>query len=137
MTERKRLPDTRQSVTRKLVIRHAVDPDAAGTGPAATSDLDIYVTVGLYEDGAPGEVFIKAGKMGGTVSGLLDALSVSISLGLQSGVPLQSYTAKLRGMRFEPSGATPDPDIRIAGSIVDLIARWLDARFPGAGEKTT
>jgi ribonucleoside-diphosphate reductase alpha chain len=124
MTERKRLPDTRQSVTRKLTIRHA------------EGELDIYVIVGLYEDGTPGELFCKAGKMGGTVSGLLDALSISISLGLQHGVPLQSYTSKLRGMRFEPSGATPDPDIRIAGSIVDLVARWLDTKFPGAGEKT-
>ena len=124
MADRRRLPDTRDSITRKLTLRYA---DEAGR----LAELDVYVHVGLYEDKTPGEVFMKAGKMGGAVSGLLDALAMSISLGLQSGVPLEAYTAKLRGLRFEPAGqVVNDEDIKIATSVVDAVARWLDKKFP-------
>lgn len=120
--ERRRLPETRESVAYVLRLRHA---DVNG----ASVETNVYIHVGLYEDGAPGEVFLQGDRLGSTLRGLLDALAVSISLGLQYGVPLASYTAKLRGMRFEPAGSTNHPDIRIATSIVDAVARWLDGRF--------
>lgn len=123
MTERVRLPDTRESITRKITITHSRN------GDGSTEELDIYVIVGLYPDGRPGEVFIRAGKIGGTISGLLDALAVCLSIGLQSGVPLDYFTVKLRGMRFEPSGAVNLPDARRTSSIVDAIMRWLESRF--------
>lgn len=124
---RRRLPDTRKSVTRKLTIRYSnSDGD---DGAPVMDDLDIYVIVGLYPEGNPGEVFLKAGRMGSTVSGLLDALAISLSIGLQSGVPLHRYTSKLKSMRFEPSGTTGDPDMRRVASIVDAVSRWLDSRF--------
>jgi ribonucleoside-diphosphate reductase alpha chain len=123
MTERRRLPDERKSITRKLRINHSTE---AGT-PAT---LDIYLHVGLYDDGTPGELFLKADKMGSTVSGLLDALAMSVSIGLQGGVSLGLYTSKMRGMKFEPAGMTGDADLGIAHSIVDAVARWLEKKFP-------
>lgn len=119
MTERKHLPDTRNSITKKLVIKH---PDR--------EDTDVYITVGLYDDGRPGELFVKAGKMGGTISGLLDAVGISISLGLQHGIPLQAFTTKFTNMAFEPDGRTDDPEIKRVRSILDGVARWLDRKFP-------
>lgn len=121
MAERRRLPDTRNSVTKKVVIKYPV-----GEGMA---ELDIYVTVGLYDDGAVGELFMKAGKMGGTVSGLLDAVGICMSIGLQCGVPLEWFTTKLKGMRFEPEGGTNDRDIRHASSMIDAVMRWMERRF--------
>lgn len=82
-----------------------------------------YLTNGLYEDGQPGEVFVKMSKQGSTLAGIMDAFSIAVSLGLQYGVPLEAYVAKFTNMRFEPSGMTDDPDIRMAQSILDYIFR--------------
>jgi ribonucleoside-diphosphate reductase alpha chain len=89
------------------------------------SDCEGYVTVGEYEDGRPGEVFMKVSKQGSTLAGIMDAFSISVSLGLQHGVPLSTYVRKYANMRFEPAGITDDPDLRIATSLVDYIFRRL------------
>ena len=89
------------------------------------ADCEGYVTVGEYEDGRPGEVFIKVSKQGSTLAGIMDAFSISISLGLQHGVPLATYVRKYVNMKFEPSGMTDDADLRIATSLVDYIFRRL------------
>lgn len=110
---RRRLPSTRHSLTHKFEI-------AGHEG---------YVTVGLYDDGAPGEIFVRMAKEGSTLSGLLDDAATSMSLALQYGVPLHVLTSKKIGSRFEPSGFTGNPDIPFALSIVDYIGRWLDLTF--------
>ena len=113
---RERLPDTRQSVTHKFSV-------AGHEG---------YVTVGLYEDGRPGEMFITMAKEGSTVGGLMDSFGTAISICLQYGVPLQVLVDKFSHTRFEPMGHTSNPDIRIAKSLVDYIFRWLAQSFlPG------
>jgi len=84
-----------------------------------------YMTSGAYEDGSLGEVFLKLGKQGSTLSGVMDALSIAVSIGLQYGVPLESFVQKFTNLRFEPAGMTDDPDIRIAQSITDYIFRRL------------
>ncbi len=89
------------------------------------ADCEGYVTVGEYEDGRPGEVFIKVSKQGSTLAGIMDAFSISISLGLQHGVPLATYVRKYVNMKFEPLGMTDDADLRIATSLVDYIFRRL------------
>ena len=89
------------------------------------ADCEGYVTVGEYEDGRPGEVFVKVSKQGSTLAGIMDAFSISISLGLQHGVPLATYVRKYSNMRFEPAGITDDPELRIATSLVDYIFRRL------------
>src|SRR5487761_1950876 len=89
------------------------------------ADCEGYVTVGEYEDGRPGEVFIKVSKQGSTLAGIMDAFSISISLGLQHGVPLATYVRKYSNMKFEPAGITDDADLRIATSLVDYIFRRL------------
>lgn len=110
---RRRLPDTRSSITHKFSI-------AGHEG---------YVTVGQYPDGAPGEVFITMAKEGSTIGGLMDCFGTAISMSLQYGVPLEVYVNKFSHTRFEPMGATKNPDIRIAKSIVDYIFRWLGITF--------
>ena len=89
------------------------------------SDCEGYVTVGEYEDGRPGEVFMKVSKQGSTLAGIMDAFSISVSLGLQHGVPLATYVRKYTNMRFEPAGMTDDADLRIATSLIDYIFRRL------------
>ena len=89
------------------------------------ADCEGYVTVGEYEDGRPGEVFVKVSKQGSTLAGIMDAFSISISLGLQHGVPLATYVRKYSNMKFEPAGITDDADLRIATSLVDYIFRRL------------
>jgi ribonucleoside-diphosphate reductase alpha chain len=89
------------------------------------ADCEGYVTVGEYEDGRPGEVFIKVSKQGSTLAGIMDAFSISISLGLQHGVPLATYVRKYSNMKFEPAGLTDDPELRLATSLVDYIFRRL------------
>lgn len=168
MQNRKRMPDTRDSITQKLQIcctsdewqnewqtermrekLHRIQELIKQTGQDATmnkigdiinesnktppglQNVKIYIQVGLYPDtGQPGEIFLKANKMGTTISGLLDALSMSISVALQAGVPLEWFIQKMKNLQFEPSGTTNIPNIRIATSIVDGIARWLEIRFP-------
>jgi ribonucleoside-diphosphate reductase alpha chain len=106
---RRKLPKVRASKTYKFQI----------------ADLEGYFTVGEYEDGTPGELFINVSKQGSTLSGLMDSFAISVSHGLQFGVPLKSYVKTLRGTSFAPSGITDDPDIRTASSITDYIVRRL------------
>src|SRR5205085_10606699 len=91
-----------------------------------------YITVGMYEDGTPGEIFLTMSKEGSTISGLMDAFATAISLALQYGVPLQTLVDKFGHTRFEPSGITNNPDIRFAKSIMDYIFRWLGSKFLAA-----
>ncbi|MGA8276105.1 MAG: vitamin B12-dependent ribonucleotide reductase [Thermoplasmata archaeon] len=90
---------------------------------------DGYVTVGLYPDGRPGEIFFRVTKEGSTVNGLMDSLGISMSMALQHGVPLRDLVRKLAHLRFEPAGATNNPKIRFAKSIPDYVARWLAFEF--------
>jgi ribonucleoside-diphosphate reductase alpha chain len=116
---RRRLPDTRQSRTHKFNV-------AGHEG---------YLTVGLYEDGSPGEVFITMAKEGSTIGGLMDSLGTAISVALQYGVPVESLVTKFTHQRFEPAGMTHNPDIPFAKSLVDYIFRWLGMEFvPGYRE---
>jgi ribonucleoside-diphosphate reductase alpha chain len=110
---RERLPDTRQSITHKFNV----------------SGHEGYITVGLYPDGRPGELFITMAKEGSTVGGMMDCFGTAVSMSLQYGVPLKVYVDKFSHTRFEPMGYTKNPDIRIAKSIVDYIFRWLGLRF--------
>ncbi|MGD0655097.1 MAG: vitamin B12-dependent ribonucleotide reductase [Thermoguttaceae bacterium] len=116
---RERLQDTRQSITHKFNV----------------SGHEGYITVGLYPDGRPGELFITMAKEGSTVGGLMDCFGTAVSMSLQYGVPLEVYVNKFSHTRFEPMGFTKNPDIRIAKSIVDYIFRWLGIQFlPGYRE---
>jgi ribonucleoside-diphosphate reductase alpha chain len=99
------------------------------------ADCEGYVTVGEYEDGRPGEVFIKVSKQGSTLAGIMDAFSISVSLGLQHGVPLATYVRKYLNMKFEPSGMTDDADLRIATSLVDYIFRRLALDYLSPSER--
>ena len=93
-----------------------------------------YLTVALDSTGRPNEIFIRMAKEGSTIRGLLDALAVSMSLGLRHGVPLRAYIARLEGTRFEPDGWSRNKEIGFAHSLVDYVARWLELRFPAARE---
>jgi ribonucleoside-diphosphate reductase alpha chain len=116
---RRKLADERRAITHKFSI-------GAHEG---------YLTVGLYEDGLPGEIFIIMAKEGSTVSGLMDSFATAISLALQYGVPLKVLCDKFSHSRFEPSGWTPNPDIRMAKSVMDYIFRWLAIKFlPGQAQ---
>jgi ribonucleoside-diphosphate reductase alpha chain len=110
---RRKLPDERNAITHKF--------DIAGH--------EGYITVGLYEDGMPGEIFLVMAKEGSTISGFADAFAQAISYALQYGVPLQDLVDKFSHVRFEPSGMTRNPDVRFAKSIVDYLFRWMAAKF--------
>jgi len=110
---RRRLPDTRQSVTHKFNV-------AGHEG---------YLTVGLYKDGGPGELFITMAKEGSTIGGLMDSLGTAVSVALQYGVPVESLVNKFTHQRFEPAGMTHNPDIPFAKSLVDYIFRWMGMEF--------
>ncbi|MGD0015072.1 MAG: vitamin B12-dependent ribonucleotide reductase [Bryobacteraceae bacterium] len=112
---RRKLPDERQAVTHKFSI----------------SGHEGYITVGLYEDGLPGEVFIMMAKAGSTISGLMDGFATAISFALQYGVPLQFLVDKFSHVRFEPSGWTGNKQVPYAKSILDYIFRWMGTRFLG------
>ncbi len=99
------------------------------------ADCEGYVTVGQYEDGRPGEVFIKVSKQGSTLAGIMDAFSISISLGLQHGVPLATFVRKFANMKFEPAGITDDPELRIATSLIDYIFRRMALDFLSVEER--
>ena len=90
-----------------------------------------YITVGLYDDGTPGELFITMAKEGSTISGLMDSFATAISYALQYGVPLKFFVDKFSHVRFEPSGWTGNPTVPYAKSIMDYIFRWLGAKFLG------
>ncbi|MBI1335526.1 MAG: adenosylcobalamin-dependent ribonucleoside-diphosphate reductase [Phycisphaera sp.] len=110
---RRRLPDTRRSITHKFNV-------AGHEG---------YLTVGLYEDGQPGELFITMAKEGSTIGGLMDSLGTAISVALQYGVPIESLVNKFTHQRFEPAGMTHNSDIPFAKSLVDYIFRWMGMEF--------
>jgi ribonucleoside-diphosphate reductase alpha chain len=110
---RRRVPEDRIEVGRKFRV----------------GEYEGYIHVGLFEDGTPGDVFCDISKVGTTLQGLVNSLMISVSLGLQYGVPLEVYVSKFSHMRFEPAGLTNDPDIRAAKSIVDYIFRWLGKKF--------
>jgi ribonucleoside-diphosphate reductase alpha chain len=111
--KRRKLPDERHAITHKF--------DVAGH--------EGYVTVGLFEDGTPGEIFLVMAKEGSTISGFADAFAQAISYALQYGVPLQTLVDKFSHSRFEPSGMTKNPEVRFAKSIVDYIFRWMATKF--------
>ncbi|MDQ3574895.1 MAG: ribonucleoside-diphosphate reductase, partial [Actinomycetota bacterium] len=116
----------RQTVVVKQPIRERLPRRRrSATFAFRVADCEGYVTVGEYDDGRPGEVFVKVSKQGSTLAGVMDAFSISISLGLQHGVPLKTYVQKYTNMRFEPAGITDDPDLRIAASLMDYIFRRL------------
>ena len=100
------------------------------------ADCEGYVTVGEYEDGRPGEVFIKVSKQGSTLAGIMDAFSISVSLGIQHGVPLATFVRKYANMKFEPAGITDDAELRIASSLVDYIFRRLALDYLTHEERT-
>jgi ribonucleoside-diphosphate reductase alpha chain len=99
------------------------------------ADCHGYATIGEFEDGRPGEVFLKVAKQGSTLSGIMDAFAISVSLGLQYGVPLRAFVEKFTNMRFEPAGMTDDPDIRFATSLVDYIFRRLAVEYMDYAER--
>jgi len=110
---RERLPDTRRSVTHKFNV----------------GGHEGYITVGLYDDGRAGELFITMAKEGSTIGGLMDAFGTAVSMSLQYGVPLEVYVKKFSHTRFEPWGYTKNPDIPVAKSLVDYIFRWMGTEF--------
>jgi ribonucleoside-diphosphate reductase alpha chain len=117
---RRKLPDERSSITHKFSI-------AGHEG---------YITVGLYPDNTPGEIFISMNKAGSTISGLMDTIAVSVSTGLQYGVPLSFFVDKFSHVRFEPSGWTGNQQLPYAKSIIDYLFRWLGKRFLGRTDPT-
>jgi len=110
---RRRLPDERRSLTHHFSV----------------GGQEGYVTVGLYEDGVPGEMFIRMSKEGSTVSGLMDSFATAVSLALQYGVPLKVLCDKFSHTRFEPSGWSGNPKIGYAKSLMDYLFRWIELRF--------
>lgn len=113
LPERRELPRSRQSWTTAWRV----------------ADYSGYLTVGLYDDGHPGEIFVNGGKQGSTMAGLLDSWAISVSHGLQRGVPLESYVRAYKGMSFQPAGVTDDPDVRVATSLPDFLMRVMALRF--------
>ena len=110
---RRKLPRSRRSLTLEFRV----------------ADCKGFVTVGEYEDGRPGEVFLRVAKQGSTLAGIMDAFAISLSHGLQYGVPLRAFVGAFTGMRFEPAGMTDDPDLRIATSIIDYLFRRLAVEY--------
>ncbi|HYE63837.1 MAG TPA: hypothetical protein VD997_17735 [Phycisphaerales bacterium] len=114
---RQSLPVTRDSITHKFAI----------------GLHEGYLTIGLYEDGRPGEIFIKMSKEGSTISGMAQAFCRAFSLSLQHGLSVKDAVVRFKGMRFEPMGMTSNPDIPEASSIVDYVARYLELHFGHTG----
>ena len=110
---RRRLPDERRAITHHFSI-------AGHEG---------YLTVGVYEDGSPGEIFVRMAKQGSTISGLMDSFATVVSLALQHGVPLDVLCAKFSHTRFEPSGWSGNPKIGYASSLMDYLFRWMELKF--------
>jgi ribonucleoside-diphosphate reductase alpha chain len=119
--QRRRLADTRASLTHKFSIE----------------GHEGYITVGLFEDNTPGELFVTMAKEGSTLSGMMDAFATSVSLLFQYGVPLSHLVEKFGHMRFEPAGWTGNPEIGFAKSIVDYVFRWLGNRFLSEPERAS
>ncbi|QQE11709.1 hypothetical protein JD969_19870 [Planctomycetota bacterium] len=114
---RQKLPEIRDSVTHKFQIM----------------GHEGYLTVGLFEDGRPGEIFIKMAKEGSTLSGLVQGFCRAFSIALQYGLPVEEAVLRFKGMRFEPFGATSNPDIPEAMSIIDYVARYMELHFMEQG----
>lgn len=113
VASRQTLPATRESLTHKFAIaRH-----------------EGYLTIGLYPDGRPGEIFIKMAKEGSTISGMCQAFCRAFSIALQYGLTIEDAVVRFKGMRFEPMGPTNNPDVPEASSIVDYVARYLEIHF--------
>ncbi|MHB1156635.1 MAG: TSCPD domain-containing protein [Phycisphaerales bacterium] len=112
-TIRHRLPSTRASVTHKFNI----------------GGFEGYLTIGLFEDGSPGEIFIKMAKEGSTLSGMIQGFCRAFSLALQFGLPLEEAVMRFKGMRFEPMGQTDNPDVPQAMSVIDYVACYLEYEF--------
>jgi len=110
---RRRLPDERRAITHHFSV-------AGHEG---------YLTVGVYEDGSPGEIFVRMAKQGSTISGLMDSFATVVSLALQHGVPLDVLCAKFSHTRFEPSGWSGNPKIGYASSLMDYLFRWIELKF--------
>ena len=110
---RRVLPVTRRSVTHKFAV----------------GGFEGYLTVGLFEDDVPGEIFIKMSKEGSTLSGLIQGFCRAFSLALQYGLPVPAAVDRFRGMRFEPSGPTSNPEIPEASSILDYVARYIELHY--------
>ena len=116
---RRRLPDERASITHKFNV----------------GGHEGYLTIGLYEDGTPGEIFLRMAKEGSTISGLMDSFATAISLALQYGVPLKDLVNKFSHLRFEPAGFTGNRDIPMAKSLVDYVFRYMATKFMSQAEK--
>ncbi|MEM7627534.1 MAG: hypothetical protein AAF333_18210 [Planctomycetota bacterium] len=119
VTQRQTLLPNRDSVTHKFQIM----------------GHEGYLTIGLFEDGTPGEVFVKMSKEGSTLSGLMQAFCRAFSLALQYGLPLDEAVRRFKDMRFEPMGTTSNPDVPEAKSIIDYVARYLEVQFCHSGER--
>ena len=111
--QRRKLPDERKAITHKFSV----------------GGHEGYIIVGMYAEEVPGEIFIKMAKEGSTLSEFMDGLALSLSIGLQYGVPLKALVDKLTNTRFEPSGFTENPNIRYGSSVLDYVARWLGGKF--------
>jgi ribonucleoside-diphosphate reductase alpha chain len=112
---RRLLPATREAVTHKFAV----------------SGHEGYLTIGLYDDGSPGEVFIKMAKEGSTMKGMCQAFCRAFSLALQYGLSIEDAVGRFKGMRFEPMGSTSNPEIPEASSIIDYVARYLELHYGG------
>ncbi len=119
VTQRHSLPSVRESVTHKFQIM----------------GHEGYLTIGLFEDGRPGELFVKMSKEGSTLSGLMQAFCRAFSLALQYGLPLDEAVRRFKDMRFEPMGTTGNPDIPEVKSIIDYVARYLELQFCRTGDR--
>jgi ribonucleoside-diphosphate reductase alpha chain len=117
--KRRRLPDERSGLTHHFSIN------------TTDGELDGYLTVGHYDDGSPGEIFIRISKTGSLVQGLLDNLALAVSVALQHGVPLDLFVEKYTHQMFEPSGMTTNPEIPIAKSLSDYVFQWLGQKYCG------
>ena len=122
MAERRTLPDVRPSITHKFRIH------------SEQGDFSCFMTIGFFDEEMtePGEVFIRLGKQGSTLNGLLDTVGILVSYCLQYGVPLEDLCGKLKGMAFEPAGDTSNPDIPSCTSLIDYVFAYLEAHYAGA-----
>ncbi len=121
---------------RMIATRHTLPPTRASlTHKFSVGGHEGYLTIGLHEDGRPGELFLKISKEGSTVSGLCQAFCRAFSLAMQYGLPVEDAVLRFKGMRFEPQGMTSNPDIPEASSIVDYIARFLEHEFTTLGRE--
>lgn len=116
MSDRRRMPSTRQSITHSFSIE----------------GIDCYITAGVHDDGTLGEFFVKAGSQGSTVQGLLDVWATTFSIALQHGADFRTLVQKFHGARFEPNGYTDNPEQNECTSMVDYIIVWLGRKFGDA-----